>query len=67
VSGHVSKGEAYKNLVSHPAWKVIERSISELESNSDLELQTARHHVIGYLIEKLVESGQLPPALPKEH
>lgn len=60
-------GFPYKDLMSHPAWKVIEKSISELESNSDLELRTARRHVIGYLVEKLVESGQLPPPLSQEH
>lgn len=53
----------YRMLMSHPAWAIIDGALSDLESNDDLELRTARRYVIGYLIQQLVEQGQVPPAI----
>jgi len=47
----------YRHLMKHPAWAAVNRAVEELESNSDLELQTARQYVVGYLVQQLVENG----------
>ncbi|HZK80221.1 MAG TPA: hypothetical protein VFC46_04120 [Humisphaera sp.] len=53
----------YRTLMTHPAWAILDSALAELESNDDLELRTARRYVIGYLIQQLAESGQIPPAI----
>lgn len=47
----------YKHLMKHPAWSAVDRALGELESNSDLELQTARRYVVGYLVQQLIAQG----------
>jgi hypothetical protein len=49
--------------MTHPAWKIIDSALADLESNDDLELRTARRYVIGYLIQQLAERGHIPPAI----
>lgn len=53
----------YRTLMRHPAWQVIRSALGDLEKNDDLELRTAQRYAIGYLIEKLIASGLIPPAL----
>jgi hypothetical protein len=53
----------YRILMTHPAWSIIDSALAELESNDDLELRTARRYVVGYLVQQLAESGQIPPAI----
>jgi len=59
----VSPDFPYRTLMEHPAWNVIDSALGELEANSDLQLQTARRYVIGYLIQKLATEGLIPPAI----
>ena len=59
----VSDDFPYRALMSHPAWAAMDNALGELEDNDDLGLRTARRYVIGYLIQQLVEQGQLPPAI----
>jgi hypothetical protein len=53
----------YRALMRHPAWPVIDRALRQLEKNGDVELQTASRYVIGHVIEQLVASGLIPPAI----
>jgi hypothetical protein len=53
----------YRTLMDHPAWGVIDSALGDLETNNDLQLQTARRYVIGYLIEQLATEGLIPPAI----
>ncbi len=50
----------YKSFESHPAWKIIEQALAELDDNDDLELRTAKRYVIGHIISALAKSGVLP-------
>ena len=49
----------YKDSMTHPAWVVIAKALQELESNSDLELQTPSRYVIGYLLQALEKKSLL--------
>lgn len=53
----------YQRFVDSAAWKAVDAALAELESNNDLELQTARCYVIGYLLQSLESRGLLPPAI----
>jgi hypothetical protein len=53
----------YRTLMTHPVWAIIDAALADLESNDDLQLQTARRYIIGYLVQQLAESGQIPPAI----
>jgi hypothetical protein len=59
----VSADFPYRSLMTHPAWGVLDSALSELESNDDLDLRTARRYVIGYLIQQLAAQGLIPPAI----
>lgn len=59
----VSADFPYRALMSHPAWATIDNALGELENNDDLQLRTARRYVIGFLIQQMVEQGNLPPAI----
>ncbi|MFN7139269.1 MAG: hypothetical protein ACK4UN_08020 [Limisphaerales bacterium] len=43
----------YSQFEQTPLWKAIDTAIAELERNQDVELTTARTHVIGYLCQQL--------------
>ena len=43
----------YKDYLTHPAWKVVEQAMRDLETNNDLELQTPSRYVVGYLLQAL--------------
>jgi hypothetical protein len=53
----------YRALMNHPAWRVIDQALGELEANDDVELRTARRYVIGYLLQQLATKGLTPPAI----
>jgi hypothetical protein len=55
---------SYKDYMTHPAWAIIDKALANLESNSDIQLQTARRHVIGYLLKAMANDGVLPPPFP---
>ena len=55
----------YREYMSHPAWPIIDQAITELESNGDLELQTARRYAIGCILKALADAGTLPPAFSR--
>lgn len=54
----------YLPLMAHPAWSVLDNAFAAVESNGDLELQTPRRYLVGYLLHQLVEANLLPPVLP---
>lgn len=56
----------YRKFMSHPAWKVLEEALAELEANDDLELTTASRYVVGFLIQVLVEKGLTFPQIADE-
>jgi hypothetical protein len=60
----VSADFPYRQYMSHPAWRVLEEALNDLESNDDLELRTAARYVIGYLVMQLSKQGLTPAALP---
>jgi hypothetical protein len=45
--------------MNHPAWRVLDAAINELDAIGDLQLQTARRYVIGFLIKELARAGLL--------
>jgi hypothetical protein len=49
----------YAKYQSHPAWATLVRAIDELQSNSDLELQTSSRYVVGYLMKALEKKSLL--------
>ena len=62
-ASEISADFPYRTLMTHPAWAIIDGALADLEANDDLELQTARRYVIGYLIQQLAEHAQIPPAI----
>jgi hypothetical protein len=46
----------YKEFESLSIWKSIDRAVTDLEENNDLQITTAREYVIGYLCKSVVES-----------
>ena len=47
----------YIEFEQTPLWKAIDAAVAELERNRDVELSTARTHVIGYLCQQLSAQG----------
>lgn len=47
----------YSQFEQTPLWNAIDTAIAELERNRDVELTTARTHVIGYLCQQLSAQG----------
>ena len=47
----------YSQFEETPLWKAIDTAIAELERNRDVELTSARMHVIGYLCQQLDAQG----------
>ena len=43
----------YKNSVY---WKIVDQSIDDLVRNQDIEEQTPRHYIVGYIVKKLEEN-----------
>ena len=56
----------YLKLMNHAAWAVVDEALADLESNGDLELQTARRYVVGSLVKALADKGLLPPNDPDQ-
>lgn len=53
----MSSNHPYAEFESTDLWKNISLLIGELEKNDDLKITTAREYVIGYLCQRLLESG----------
>jgi len=49
----------YQKYEALPAWKVIDKAISDLITNQDLQLTTVDVYVVGYLVKSLSEAGLL--------
>jgi hypothetical protein len=47
----------YKQYENSAAWKILDQAISDLVANQDLVEQTARTHIVGYMVKQLVEAG----------
>jgi len=45
----------YRQYESHPYWKRIDKGISDLVANRDLEERGARHYIVGYLCKILLQ------------
>lgn len=46
----------YSEFNATALWREIDRTITALEANRDLQVTTARSHVIGLLCKRLVEA-----------
>ena len=49
----------YEELEKTSLWRVVDSSIEDLVANGDLLEQTPRVYVVGYIVKKLVEAGEL--------
>ena len=47
----------YQQFEGTPLWEVIEKAVTDLEENQDLNLTTAPVYVIGYICKELAEQG----------
>ena len=47
----------YSEFEGTTVWRSLDAALSDLESNRDLALTTARTHVIGYLCKQLAAAG----------
>jgi hypothetical protein len=52
-----AKKHPYQQYEKLPIWKALDNAVSELVRNGDLEEQTAREYIIGYLAKTLTEEG----------
>jgi len=51
-----SKEYPYKQYEAESIWAIIDRGISDLVENGDMEEKTARRYIVGYLCKILLES-----------
>lgn len=58
----------YKDFEGTKLWQVVDRAVTDLVENQDLEISTPREYVIGYLVKSLAVAGYEPGSLvePKE-
>jgi len=47
----------YKSHEKTDLWEVVWRALADLKENGDIEEQTRREYIVGYLCEKLREAG----------
>jgi hypothetical protein len=45
----------YTDYENTSLWKVVDKSVSELEENQDIKLSTPREYVIGYICKQINE------------
>jgi hypothetical protein len=57
-----SIGHAYDHHEGTPLWRAIDSELRALEENGDIEIATARSHVIGALCEQLSRLGLVKSA-----
>jgi len=58
----------YRSHEGTLAWKIVNEAIDSLVDNQDLIEQTARTHIVGYVVKQLVESGvAISPKNKKEY
>jgi len=53
----MKKNHPYRSYEKTLAWKIVDEAIDTLVDNRDLIEQTARTHIVGYVVKQLVESG----------
>lgn len=51
----------YTDYENTSLWKVVDKSIFELEENQDIKLSTPREYVIGYICKQINESLKNDP------
>jgi len=49
----------YIAFTNHPAWKIMEDALCELENNSDLQIQTSQRYIVGFLLKSLMDKNIL--------
>jgi len=46
----------YKKYEAQPLWAVIDRAIRDLSRNGDIQEQTNRAYIVGFLCKQIIES-----------
>jgi hypothetical protein len=46
----------YKKYEAHPLWPVIKRAIRALSRNGDIQEQTDRDYIVGFLCKRILET-----------
>ncbi len=59
------KTDPYQRFTGTPEWTLIDRAISELAKNRDLQETTAHSHIVGYLCKALEDGKRKPSGKPK--
>ena len=54
-----TKPTVYGEFEDSRAWQVVERAISDLAENQDLDETTPRYFIVGYLVKALSEAELL--------
>jgi hypothetical protein len=49
----------YEELERMHLWQVVDRSIEDLVANRDIVERTPRVYIVGNIVKKLIESGEL--------
>ena len=49
-------GHPYKHLERLPEWKVVDRALSDLTENGDLNEMTARRYIVGHIVKMLLDA-----------
>ena len=61
------KTNLYQKYQGLPAWNVVDEAVSSLVANKDLKEMTARSHIVGYIVKRLVEAGITLTAKDKQN
>lgn len=62
INEKISKKYPYKQYETEPIWAVINKGISDLVENGDIEEKTARQYIVGYLCKVILESKERKPS-----
>ena len=52
-----AKRHPYQQYEKFPIWDALDRAIDELIKNGDVEEQTARQYIVGFLAKSLTDEG----------
>ena len=52
-------GRLYSKYETHPLWSLIDKAVSDLVRNGDLEELTRRHYLVGYICKMVLDSKSL--------
>ena len=53
----MSQTHPYKELENTPEWKALAQGVADLVKNGDMDEQTARSHIVGYLTQMVRNCG----------